>query len=214
VPLRRVLDPLERASEIVFGLLMVLTFTGSIDVAMGGREEVGTILLAALGCNMAWGIVDAAMYLMTSFSQRSRGAATIAAVRRAGEPAAASALIRAALPDPLAEAIGDVEVEALRRRVCEMPEPRNAARLRRDDLVGAAATFLLVFLSTCPVVIPFLIVDRVATALRLSHGVAIVMLFAAGWSVGAHAGTRPLRSGLAMVGLGLVLASVTIALGG
>ncbi len=214
MPPRRVLDPLERASEIVFGLLMVLTFTGSIDVAMGGREEVGTILLAALGCNLAWGIVDAAMYLMTSLSQRSRGAATMAAVRRAGEPAVASALIRAALPDPLGEAIGDVEVEALRRRVCQMPEPGNAARLRRDDLVGAAATFLLVFLSTFPVVIPFLIVDRVATALRLSHGVAIVMLFAAGWSAGAHAGTGRLRSGLAMVGLGLVLASVTIALGG
>jgi VIT1/CCC1 family predicted Fe2+/Mn2+ transporter len=211
---RRVLDPLERASEIVFGLLMVLTFTGSIDVAMGGREEVGTILAAAVGCNLAWGIVDASMYLLTSFSERSRRATAIAAVCRAGSPAIAYALIREALPELLAQALGDSEVEALRRRVCAIPESRDAARLTRDDYLGAAATFLLVFLSTLPVVIPFLVVERVALALRLSHAVAIVRLFAAGWSVGAHAGVRPLRSGLAMVGLGLALASVTIALGG
>jgi hypothetical protein len=33
---RQILDPVERASEILFGLIMVLTFTGSITMALGG----------------------------------------------------------------------------------------------------------------------------------------------------------------------------------
>ena len=36
----RVLDPLERFSEIVFGLIMVLTFTCALGVAEAGREDV------------------------------------------------------------------------------------------------------------------------------------------------------------------------------
>ena len=63
---KRVLDPVDRFSEIIFGLVMVLTFTGTIRVAESGREEVRELLLAALGCSLAWGIVDAVMYAITT----------------------------------------------------------------------------------------------------------------------------------------------------
>jgi hypothetical protein len=32
---------------------MVLTFTGSLSVAEAGREDVRTMLIGALGCNIA-----------------------------------------------------------------------------------------------------------------------------------------------------------------
>ena len=57
---KRVLEPIERVSEVLFGLIMVLTFTGSLSVAEAGREDVRTMLIGALGCNLAWGIIDAA----------------------------------------------------------------------------------------------------------------------------------------------------------
>ena len=38
---------------------MVLTFTGSLSVAEAGRDDVRTMLIGALGCNLAWGIIDA-----------------------------------------------------------------------------------------------------------------------------------------------------------
>ena len=63
-PATRILDPLERTSEILFGVIMVLTFTSSISVAESGHAETREVLVAALGCNVAWGIVDAAFYLM------------------------------------------------------------------------------------------------------------------------------------------------------
>jgi VIT1/CCC1 family predicted Fe2+/Mn2+ transporter len=72
--MKRVLDPVERASEIVFGLLMALTFTGSLSVASAGREEVRTMMAAALGCNLAWGLADAVMYLVGIVVERARAA--------------------------------------------------------------------------------------------------------------------------------------------
>jgi hypothetical protein len=50
---KRVLDPHERISEVLFGLIMVLTFTGSISIAEAGREDIRAVLIAALGCNLA-----------------------------------------------------------------------------------------------------------------------------------------------------------------
>lgn len=40
---------------------MVLTFTGTLSAATAGREDVRIMLLAAIGCNAAWGIVDGVM---------------------------------------------------------------------------------------------------------------------------------------------------------
>ena len=69
---RRVLEPTERFSEILFGLIMVLTFTGSLSVATSGREDVKAMIIGAIGCNLAWGIVDAIMYVMNSLAERGR----------------------------------------------------------------------------------------------------------------------------------------------
>ena len=51
---KRVLDPIDRISEVLFGLIMVLTFTGSLSVTEAGRESIRTMLIGALGCNLAW----------------------------------------------------------------------------------------------------------------------------------------------------------------
>jgi VIT1/CCC1 family predicted Fe2+/Mn2+ transporter len=68
---KRVLDPIDRVSEIIFGLLMALSFTGSLSIATE-HEEIRTVLAAALGCNIAWGLVDAVMYLVGTAVERAR----------------------------------------------------------------------------------------------------------------------------------------------
>ena len=64
---KHALDPIERISETLFALIMVLTFTCSFSVAGAGREEVRELLMGALGCNVAWGFIDATLYLMGAF---------------------------------------------------------------------------------------------------------------------------------------------------
>jgi hypothetical protein len=66
------LDPGERMGELLFGLIMVLTFTLGAGLEMGDREETRDLLIAALGCNTAWGIIDAALYLIARLSERGR----------------------------------------------------------------------------------------------------------------------------------------------
>src|SRR5262245_19016483 len=90
---RGVLKPNERISEVLFGLIMVLTFTGSLSVAEAGREDVRTMLVGALGCNVAWGIIDGVLYLMGSLAEKGSGLITLRMVRRTSDPQKARALI-------------------------------------------------------------------------------------------------------------------------
>ena len=65
---------------------MVLTFTGSLSIAEAGRDDVRTMLIGALGCNLAWGIIDGVLYLMGCMAEKGRGLLTFRAVRKAADP--------------------------------------------------------------------------------------------------------------------------------
>jgi VIT1/CCC1 family predicted Fe2+/Mn2+ transporter len=209
-----VLEPIERISEVLFGLIMVLTFTGSLSVAEAGREDVRIMLIGALGCNLAWGIIDALLYLMGNLAERGRALRLLTAVRNAADAKQASAHIAEALPPLVASMLTPAEFASLHERLTHLPEPPRRARLRKDDWRGALGVFLLVFLSTFPVVIPFLIMHNAVPALRVSNAIAIAMLFIAGYAYGRITGHRPWLIGVSMVILGGALVGLTIALGG
>ena len=208
------LDPVQRFSEVLFGLIMVLTFTGSFSAATAGRQEVRTMLLAAIGCNLAWGIVDAVMYVMASAAERGRRLTLLHAIRRAANLADAHRIITDALPPLLASLMRSSDLEFMRRQLAQLPEPPSRASVSRQDVLGAVAVFLLVFLSTFPVVTPFLLMSKAWLAMRVSNAIAVVMLFLTGCSLGRYSGHGPLRMGLPMVAIGAVLVALTIALGG
>jgi hypothetical protein len=210
---RRVLEPSERIAEVLFGLIMVLTFTGSLSVAEADRAEVRTMLIGALGCNAVWGIIDGVLYLMGCLAERSRGLIILRAVRRA-DPQRGQRLIADALPPVVASLLQPAELETLRLRLTQLPDPPNRTHLGRDDWLGAVGVFLLVFLSTFPVAIPFFFIQDAGPALRLSNGIALLMLFLCGYAYGKCVERRPWLTGIAMVVLGSVLVGLTIALGG
>jgi hypothetical protein len=212
--MKHALEPIDRVSEVLFGLIMVLTFTGSLSVAAAGREDVRTMLAGALGCNLAWGLIDAVFYLMGSLAEKSRGLLTFRAVRDAGDPEQAQRLVADALPPVLASVLQPAELEAMRLRLKELPEPPARARLGKDDARGALGVFLLVFLSTFPVVIPFIFMHDPVPALRVSNAIAVVLLFMAGYTFGRITGRRPVWVGISMVVLGSILVGITMALGG
>jgi len=211
---RRVLEPIDRVSEVLFGLIMVLTFTGSLSVAEAGRDDVRTMLIGALGCNLAWGIIDGVLYLMGCLAEKGRGLQAFRAVRRASDPREAQRLVADALPSTIASILEPAELETMSRRLQAMAEPPDKARLERDDWLGAGGVFLLVFLCTFPVVVPFIFMRNARPALHLSNAVAIVMLFSTGYAFGRLSGYRPWLVGIAMVVLGIILVGLTMALGG
>ena len=202
---------MDRIIEVLCGLIMVLTFT--LATPLADHSGVRTMLISALGCNLAWGIVDAAMYLMMQLSERRSGLLALRALRKAADSDAADRILTEALPPVVAAVLCPADVKEIRRRLNQLPEP-GGPRLPRNAWRGALGVFLLVFLSTLPVVIPFAVVGDVWVARRVSNLIAVAMLFIMGYSLGRTVGYHPALVGLAMVVFGSALVVTAILLGG
>jgi hypothetical protein len=211
---KRPLEPMDRLSEILFGLIMVLTFTGSLSVAEVGREDVRLMLIGALGCNLAWGFIDGWFYLMASLAEKSANLMTYHAVRKTRDANKARELIAAALPPVVVSVLTPAELEGIHGRLLQLPEPPKRSRLDVNDWRGALATFLLVFLSTFPVSIPFIFMQDTLTAMRVSNAIAVVLMFVVGYAYGRLTGRSPWAVGIGMVVVGSVVVAGTMALGG
>jgi len=211
---RRPLEPGVRIAEVLFGLIMVLTFTGSLSVAEAGRDDVRTMLIGALGCNIAWGIIDGILYLMDCLSERGRSIRALRAVRTAAAPADAHRAIADALPPMVAAALTPTEYESLRRKLAQAPETPMRPWLTRSEWLGGLSVFLWVFATTFPVTIPFMVMGDVARAMRWSNAIAVALLLIAGYAFGRITEYHPWLTAFAMLVLGGVLVVVTIALGG
>jgi hypothetical protein len=208
------LDPVYRASEVIFGLLMAMSFIGSISVATDGREEVRTLLIAALGCNLAWGLVDAVMHLVATKTQKRRTRVLLEKLHGSSDHAAGRALVADELPGPMAATLAEDGLELIRQRLAAAPLALPPSRLTGRDFGDAFIVFLLVVLSTFPLVVPFMIIDETARALLWSRLVAVGMLFIAGATLARYSGGNIWLNGLTMAALGAVLMAAIMALGG
>jgi uncharacterized membrane protein YjgN (DUF898 family) len=209
-----VLDPLERSSEILFGVIMVMTFTVSLRVARADHLQVREMLIGALGCNLAWGVIDGIMYVMSCVSERGHSIKVLRRVHKARSAEEANQIISDELPPVVAAVLPSPALNAMRENLLTLPDPPARPRLKLEDWRGAASIFLLVFLSTLPLIIPFILIPRLRMAARVSDLIGLVMLFFSGRAYGKYAGHSTRGWGIAMVLLGGVMVGLTIALGG
>jgi len=214
VRFRGVLDPMERISETLFGLIMALTFICSLGVATADNLKIQTMLIGALGCNLAWGIVDGGLYLLARINERGNKILTLRAVQEASDLATVRSSLANVLPPELASVLTLDQVELIHQKLQQLPEPTERPRLSKDDWIGALGLCLISFAATFPIVIPFIFLSEAKLALRVSYAVAIVMLFCCGYVFGHHSGVKPWTAGLAMVAIGGALVSIAVALGG
>ncbi|MDH7459803.1 VIT1/CCC1 transporter family protein [Chitinophagaceae bacterium 26-R-25] len=211
---RRLLNPVDRISEIIFGLIMALSFTCTISVVESGKADVKDILIGAIGCNLAWGLVDAIMFVLTGLAEQGRGRMILRYIRSTNAPEKAIEAISEALPPVVTGAMKTEDFDTIRKRLSDLPESDLRVRVSKADLKMATGVFLLVFLSTFPVAIPFKFIDNIKTAMRVSNGIAIVLMFVGGWMLAGYSGYNKWRMGLFMVILGILLVAITILLGG
>jgi VIT1/CCC1 family predicted Fe2+/Mn2+ transporter len=213
----RYLDPASRLGEILFGLIMVLAVTLTAGLtAAEGREGARQLLLAAIGCNLAWGIIDAVMYIMNCVTVRSGKVRLVRAVQSASDEQSALALIQQEIEPELQELLDSQQADALSRSVLKhIAQAKIATKaLTKDDLYGALACFWLVFVSCLPAAVPFFIFSQPRFALRVSNFLLLVMLFLVGQKWAQYVGTNRFAAGSAMVTIGLILVGVAILLGG
>jgi len=213
------LDPASRFGEILFGLIMVLTVTLTAGLTVAeGRAGVRQLLLAAIGCNLAWGIIDAVMYIMNCLTERSGKVRLIEAVQRARDNRAALDVVQNEIEPELQSLLDPEEREAFSRsilnHVAKARITNARTRVTKDDLYGALACFWLVFVSCLPAAIPFFIFSQPNFALRVSNFLLIALLFLVGQKWAQYAGSNRLATGSTMVVIGLMLVGVAILLGG
>ena len=209
-----ILNPVDRISEMLFGLFMALTFVGAVTVAGRGQDEVRTLFVTAFGCNIAWGLVDAVMYLVRTTTERGRQLRLAHAVRAATDEERGRAIVRRELMAAFPRATTEEQVEAIRARVAALDGVPTKVELDRGDALAAFAIFLIVVAATFPVVLPFAFFTDVEVAKWASRGLSLAMLFAGGLALGNYAGYGSWKAGLMMVGLGTALTVAIVALGG
>jgi len=211
-----VLDPVSRLSEVLFGLLMVLTFTTTFSIANGGTSAVKELLVASIGCNIAWGIVDAAVFLIARLVGRARLLQIWKQLKQLPPGSVEGvATLDDALPPGLVKLMTKDERVTLHQRLRDAEMPHDPMAINRQDIQGAVAVFCLVFLATLPPILPFVLMADPLQALRVSNLIAVVMMFAIGRELGKYAGAdQPWQPGVAFAGFGAVLVMVTVLLGG
>lgn len=216
--LSRHLDPPDALAEVLFGLIMVLTFTLAAGlVADEGASGVRALLAATLGCNLAWGIIDAAMYLMGCAMERGRKVRFVRAVQDAPDLNTRRRLVSNEIGDLLDQHASPVERDAFETAILGMASHARPGplRLTRADWLGARDSFVLVFGSTLPAAAPFLIIrEDPLLALRVSNHLLCGMLFAVGFTWARHAGLRPWKAGLLFFAGSLALVQLAIRFGG
>jgi len=216
--IHRYLDPSETLGEVLFGLIMVLTITlgARLISAKEGLDSHG-IVVAALGCNIAWGVIDAVLMVLGRRFHRSRRARFFGTLRRASSEAEALAAVREEFEledEPLA--IGAEDSARLHRAILALgarAAPAHAGP-RLQDLYAALVICVLVPATAVPAVIPFLLLHNPNLALRISNLVLVLLLFLVGYWWAHYTDSSPWRVGLTVMLLGMALVGVAVALGG
>ena len=209
-----VLNPVDRISEVLFGTIMVLTFTGAISAATDGRQEIRDLLWAALGCNVAWGLVDAIMYLMNVVLERAHGVTLIHRITNSESNEISRQILKTEIQPLVSGLLKDEELDSLTQRLKKIPPPSRRNLLSGKDFMAGLEIFFLVFLCTLPVALPFAFFQEVAFAMRASNGVALMILFIGGYILAGYAGFRRFTTAVIYVLIGVLLVALTMALGG
>jgi VIT family protein len=216
--IHRHLDPGETLGEVMFGLIMVLSFTvGARLLAAEEGFDRTELVVGAVGCNVAWGVIDAVLFVLGTLFHRSRRARFYRALRSARNEAEAISIVQDEFgleDEPIA--IRDEDRTRLYVSILALSAHAAPARARllRRDFASALAVFVLVSLTALPGIMPFLLLSDSDLALRVSNSVLILLLFLVGYWWAHYTDSRPWRVGLTVMLLGLSMVLVAVALGG
>jgi hypothetical protein len=216
--IHRFLDPGDALGEVMFGIIMTLTFTVGARFFLVAEEfDRNELIIGAIGCNIAWGIIDAVLFVVGTLFFRSQRARFYQALRAAPDEQAALAAVadQFGLEDePLA--IPAEDRAKLYQAILAVGRRANPApiRITRDDLMSAFLVFVLVALTVIPCVIPFLIFEDESRAITISNTVQVALLFICGYRWGSYTAVTPWKVGFAVAILGLGMCMLTVVLGG
>ncbi len=223
--LSRLLDPVASLVEAIYSVLIVLTFTLAIRVAdantwLGpttGSALARQLFVAAFGCALAWGLIDGVMYVLTAVFERGQKRRLFRSIRDTATEEEGIATLAGELDDRLEPITDAGERQSLYRAIYRRLQDTHPLPVgfEREDVAGALGVVLIALAAALPVVLPlWLFAGNPVLAIRLSNLVGLALLFWLGFRWGKYAGTRPLKTGVLLLLVGVVMMVVAIPLGG
>ncbi len=223
--LGRLLDPIDRLTETIYSILILLTFTLAFRIIhlwdnpgqVVSAEYVNELLVAALGATLAWGVIDGIMHALMELLQRGERHRLLWQIQAAETVHEGIEVIAGELDYILEPIAGDSERQALYLSVFHhlrggQPQP---VRFKREDFTGALGCLVVAIIAVLPSLVPLMVLrDDYALAIRVSNIVSFIMLFYAGYQWGRHTGSSPWKTGLLLVAVGVLMVSIAIPLGG
>lgn len=223
--LGRFIDPIDRLSETVFSILILLTFTLafrivrlSADTASASSlEEANELLIGALGAILAWGVIDGVMYALISLFERGEKHRLLYSIQAAESDAQAVE----AIADELDYILEPISEETVRQELYNSilvhlrgSQPRPIG-FTRDDLTGAFSHVVVAILAVLPSLAPlFLLRHDFELAIRVSNLVSFIVLFIVGYSWGQYTGANPWKTALLLTAVAVAMVLIAIPLGG
>jgi hypothetical protein len=205
------LSTLERLTALLYGNLVVLTFTGAFRVAMQQGADLKTTLRAAVGCCLAWAIVDAAIFVLQRLAIRNRNVHLLRVLR--DEPGSGPVVLREILPAFVVASLSEEQRTGVESALARIPV-KEPLGLMPEDVRGAIGIFFLEMAGLLPIAAPFALMKDVHAAQVVSNGIALLLLFGIGLRLARETGESPLGVAFRFLGFGVALVGVTLALGG
>jgi VIT1/CCC1 family predicted Fe2+/Mn2+ transporter len=223
--LAQVLAPIDGLSQIVYTVLVLLTFTLAFRViivrsgSLEGltSEQIVEILIAAAGATLAWSLIDSLMYIILSVFERGERQRILHSIRLASTQEEEIEAIAAELDHILEPITSDEKRTLMYQDVLahlrdSKPRP---VRIKREDLYGALGSLIVSLLAMLPSITPLVLLrGNPDVALRASNVISFIVLFVCGYFWGRHTGSRPWRTGLLLMLAGAAMVMIAIPLGG
>jgi hypothetical protein len=205
------------SSEPMFGVIMVVCFTSVLRAFPDATDKVvETILISALFCCIAWGLVDGIFYAWEAHYLLEKKKKLQAWVQAPKDPKKGRELVEDDLGDTIVDLMDEKDKEQIYQIVEKNVPGVDLGHVSiKEDIITVAIAFGLVVGSSIIVILPFLWFSPVTTALKISNITGILLLFIMGyWREEDKRTSKKLITGGFTALVALIITLVTVYLGG
>lgn len=219
------LDPIDWLSESIFSIMIVLIFTlayrvfsiSPVQGATTSSESATTLLLAILGAVIAWGFIDGTIYVILSFFEREESDRFLCEIREAKSEKEKVEIVLNEFGEVFEPITVEHHRDALYLAILNSIKstPVQKIGVSKDDIGAAVTHVFIAIISVIPSMIPLLVFsNNLLLAIRISNTISFAVLFITGYRWGKYVGVNPIRTGLIIMAIAIVLALLAIPLGG
>jgi VIT1/CCC1 family predicted Fe2+/Mn2+ transporter len=220
--MKKYLSLSDRWTEIITGIIMTTAVIGATRIGIGsGHTDFLIIFSAAIGCDIAWGLVDGVLYIFGELTDRGRHVQLLKNLKAIEDQDNAVDLvikkIDQELDPPILEHFNHEDKVRISQGVVKFSSkmtPENV-HISKKDVFGGITIFFLDVVAGLVLLIPFFFLPtQMVIAARISMVIALILLFIIGYQWAKIINRPKIQTGLIIMFLAIAIDVIVIILGG